>query len=110
MIDRGRNSTETSDRVFQRNFFLSVLLFLSLQCSSQKTTITDGDVKRVLERVSIARINANLKSTAGKSAPNDLTFFLEACSVYRLDPDKVLERLKEKSPALHEALKKEYEK
>ncbi|RHX88645.1 LA_1448 family UV-C exposure upregulated protein [Leptospira stimsonii] len=96
--------------MFQRKFFLSILLFLIFQCSSQKTTITDGDVKRVLERVSIARINANLKATAGKAAPNDLTFFLEACSVYRLDPDKVLERLKEKSPALFEALNKEYEK
>lgn len=96
--------------MFQRNFFLSVLLLLTLQCSAQKTEITDGDVKRVLERVSIARINANLKATAGKSAPNDLTFFLEACSVYRLNPDKVLERLKEKSPALYEALNKEYEK
>ncbi|MCG6168859.1 hypothetical protein LFX25_13560 [Leptospira sp. FAT2] len=96
--------------MFQRNFFLCILLLFVLQCSPPKKDITDGDLKRVLERVSIARINANLKASSGKAAPNDLTFFLEACSVYRLDPDRVLDRLKEKSPALHEALIKQYEK
>ncbi|MBW0432205.1 hypothetical protein HGB47_01095 [Leptospira yasudae] len=96
--------------MFQRNFFLLLLLLFVLQCSPPKKDITDGDLKRVLERVSIARINANLKASSGKVAPNDLTFFLEACSVYRLDPDSVLDRLKEKSPALHEALLKQYEK
>ncbi|AYV55163.1 LA_1448 family UV-C exposure upregulated protein [Leptospira kmetyi] len=96
--------------MFQRNFFLFIILLFVLQCSPPKKEITDGDLKRVLERVSIARINANLKATSGKSAPGDLTFFLEACSVYRLDPDSVLSRLKQTSPALHEALIKEYEK
>ncbi|XDD49500.1 hypothetical protein AB3N59_13965 [Leptospira sp. WS92.C1] len=96
--------------MFQRNFFLSVLILLALQCGAPKKEITEGDLKRVLERVSIARINANLKATSGKTAPGDLTFFLEACSVYRLDPDSVLKQLKVKSPALHEVLIKEYEK
>ncbi|EMJ92813.1 LA_1448 family UV-C exposure upregulated protein [Leptospira alstonii] len=96
--------------MFPRNFFLFIILLFVFQCSPSKKEITEGDLKRVLERVSIARINANLKASSEKSAPDDLAFFLEACSVYRLDPDRVLESLKQKSPALHEALIKEYEK
>ncbi|AVQ13311.1 LA_1448 family UV-C exposure upregulated protein [Leptospira santarosai] len=96
--------------MFSRNFFLFIALLFIVQCSPPKKEITEGDLKRVLERVSIARINANLKSSSEKSAPDDLTFFLEACSVYRFDPDSVLKRLKLKSPAFYEALIKEYEK
>ncbi|XMT38811.1 hypothetical protein LIDJA_05955 [Leptospira interrogans] len=105
-----RNSTETSDRVYPRKLFLFVLLLFVFQCSAPKKEITESDLKRVLERVSIARINANLKTSSEKSPSGDLTFFLEACSAYRLDPDSVLKSLKQKNPALHEALIKEYEK
>ncbi|TGK28924.1 hypothetical protein EHQ12_05020 [Leptospira gomenensis] len=96
--------------MFSQKSLLFLLIFLALQCGSPKKEITDGDLKRVLERVSIARINANLKASSGKAAPNDLVFFLEACTVYRLDPDSVFERLKLKNPGLYEVWIKEYEK
>lgn len=85
-----------------------LLLFLLFFCTPQKETVTDLDVKRVLDRLATTRLTDSLDHDPSKKkySRTDSQIFQDICAVQRLKPDLVLEKIKEKDPNLYKELTK----
>lgn len=84
------------------SFFLILGLFLS--CAPKKDDVTDVDVKRLIERISLARFSENLEYDAEHPSRSEYKIFLEACEIYRLKPDLALEKIRSQNPELYKYL------
>lgn len=80
------------------------LLFFAVSCSPKKESITEYDMKRVLERFAAARVQTGITSDLNTPAPSDQALFEEACEVYRLPTEKARSYLKEKNSSLYESI------
>jgi len=80
------------------------LLFVMTACTPEKESISDYDMKRVLERFASARIQTGIASDLNKPAPSDQALFEEACDVYRLPIEKAKAYLKSKNSPLYESI------
>ncbi|MDX1959302.1 MAG: hypothetical protein SFU98_12055 [Leptospiraceae bacterium] len=86
-----------------------LLFFLLLNCSSKKKDISDSDVGKVIERMSLLRFSSRLTAEDLTAVKADAQVFRETCNIYRLNPDSVLEKLKTKHPSLYQKIKGSYD-
>ena len=86
---------------------LSIIYLFS--CAPNKPEVSDSDIKRLIERISILRFSQNLDQEEGAKVKSDYDIFLEACKVFRLDPIKVKNKLKNSNPKLYEKLEQNNE-
>jgi hypothetical protein len=89
---------------FSPLLFLAILLVALTSCSPKKESISEYDMKRVLERFASARIQTGIASDVNQPAPSDQALFEEACDVYRLPTEKAKAYLKEKNSSLYESI------
>ena len=80
------------------------ITFLLSSCAPNKSDVSDSDIKRLIERVSVIRFTQSLDQEEGSKLKTDHEIFLEACKVFRLDPIKTKEKLKITNPKLYERL------
>jgi hypothetical protein len=100
------------DFIFKPLYRLSNLFFLSLilSCAPERTTVTDLDIHKVIDRISYSRFSDRLESEDPVKLKSDREIFLETCELYRLNPDLVLEKLQVSHPNLFIRLKENHEK
>ncbi len=91
---------------------LSCLFLVSLlfTCAPEKTTVTDLDVHKILDRISYSRFSDRLENEDPGKLKTDREIFLETCELYRLNPDLVLDKLQNSHPNLFNRLKENHEK
>ena len=78
-------------------------------CAPNKPDVTDSDIKRIVERISTIRFTQSLDQEEGTKLKSDYEIFLEACKVFRLDPEKTKQKLKSSNPKLYEKLEQKNE-
>jgi hypothetical protein len=88
-------------------FLLLPLLLLILSCAAQKEQVTELDLNRVLEKWSKDRISTAISIEEGKKLPSDRELFIEACKVYRLNPDIAFQVLKSTEPKIYKLVQGE---
>lgn len=76
-----------------------------ISCAPQKSTVSDIELKRLLERIATSRFYHRIHRKAGTPIKTDREIFLEACEIFRLKPELALEKLKKKNPKLYSHLK-----
>ncbi|WP_411822199.1 LA_1448 family UV-C exposure upregulated protein [Leptospira sp. 'Mane'] len=87
---------------FKPILFFGLVLFSFLSyCAPKKETVSPYDLKRVLERVAVSRIQTGLGADLDKPSPTDRALFEEACDIYRLPIEKAKHALKEKNESLY---------
>ncbi len=83
------------------SYSLRLLLVLaSLSCAPVRTSISESDLERLVERMAERKVQIGLNRLEGQSMPKDWVLFQEACEVYRLDPDSALVALEKRSRQL----------
>ncbi len=87
-------------------FFVSLLI----SCAPERTTVTDLDVHKIIDRISYSRFSDRLDNEDPAKLKTDREIFLETCELYRLNPDLVLEKLQVTNPNLFNRLKENHEK
>ena len=97
---------------FKTLYRLSNLFFLSilLSCAPERTTVTELDIHKVIDRISYSRFSDRLETEDPVKLKSDREIFLETCELYRLNPDSVLEKLQVSHPNLFVRLKENHEK
>jgi len=102
-----KNSTPRKNmHIIPRIFFTFFLLF----CAPDKTEVSDQDVLRLIDRVSYLRFSERIDADDPSKIKSDREHFLEACEIYRLNPDMVLEKMKPTYPELYSRFKEKNEK
>jgi acetyl-CoA carboxylase beta subunit len=81
--------------------FFRILLFLLFltNCNSSKSDISDSDLTKVVDRMSILRFTSRLQAEDLTAIKKDEQVFQETCKLYRLNPSSVLEKMKKKHPS-----------
>lgn len=84
----------------------SLLFFLFHSCAPKKEQVSDTDLKRLIDRVSMFRLSQNLDfdPSEGKPLKTDYQIFKEVCEVFRLDQAMALEKLKSQHPELYKSI------
>jgi hypothetical protein len=96
-----------------KSICLSQILFLTLlfgSCAPEKTSVSDLDIHKVIDRISYSRFADRLESDDSTKIKSDREIFLETCELYRLNPDLVLEKLQTANLPLYNRFKEKYEK
>ncbi|MCG9874486.1 MAG: hypothetical protein MH321_06845 [Leptospiraceae bacterium] len=88
-------------------FLIFPLLIFLLSCAPEKEQVTDLDLNRVLEKWSKDRIATAISIEEGKKLPSDRELFIEACKVYRLNPEIAFQVLKSKEPKIYKLVQGE---
>lgn len=95
---------------YKIKYFTKIVFFLLgiflVHCAPMKAEVSDVDLKKFLERYAIVRMNTILES-GEESQLNEGKIFLESCSILRLKPELVLEKIKAQNPKLYSKLKGE---
>ncbi|MEM7180431.1 MAG: hypothetical protein AAF518_05935 [Spirochaetota bacterium] len=86
-------------------FRLCILLLIS--CAPKKDSVSNIELRRLLERVAVTRVSHRLSRKVGAPLKTDREIFLEACKVFRLSPELALEKIQKKNPKLYSRLKGE---
>ncbi|MCB1141892.1 MAG: hypothetical protein H7A24_05425 [Leptospiraceae bacterium] len=89
---------------------ISILLLLLIHCAPLKEDVSDLDVRRIIDRISISRFSIRLENEDLTVLKTDKEIFYEACEVYRLKPEIVLNKIKSSHPQLYAKLKDSNEK
>ncbi|HMV41894.1 MAG TPA: hypothetical protein PK079_15195 [Leptospiraceae bacterium] len=86
--------------------FFSLFLFLIQSCAPKKDQVSDTDLKRLIDRVSMVRLSQNLDfdPSEGKPLKTDYQIFKEVCELFRLDSTQALEKLKSQHPELYKSI------
>lgn len=82
------------------------LLWISF-CAGNRDHVTDQDLDRVLEKWGRDRISSAISVKEGEALATDRELFLDACKLYRLDPDLSLQLLKTKNVKLFQMIQGE---
>ncbi|MBE7412388.1 MAG: hypothetical protein L6Q54_14865 [Leptospiraceae bacterium] len=91
-------------------FSLFVFMFVFINfCAPVKREVTDSDINKLVERISVTRFIQNLNQEEGMKLKTDREIFLEVCKVFRLDQQKVKLKLKISHPKLFERLEQRHE-
>lgn len=82
-------------------FFLFFIVILS--CAPKKEQVSDVDLKRLVDRISIIRItqNLNFDPSESKALKTDYQIFKDVCEMFRLDSALALEKMKSQNPELY---------
>lgn len=82
-------------------FLFVITLFYS--CTPKKEQVSDVDLKRLVDRIAMIRLNQNLDfdPTDSKALKTDYQIFKEVCEIFRLDPTLALEKMKSQNPELY---------
>lgn len=98
-----------SRKIFKTTSLIYLSFFLVF-CASEKTEVTDQDILRLIDRVSYIRFSERIDAEDPSKIKSDREHFLDACEIYRLNPDMVLEKMKPNYPELHARFKEKNEK
>lgn len=102
------------EKFYLRIIFLSlqiiILTFTLMGCAPEKTEVTEQDIHRLIERISYVRFSDRIENEDITKIKTDREHFMEACEIYRLNPDLVLEKLKTTRPELYARFKEKNEK
>jgi hypothetical protein len=92
---------------------LTQTLFLTLllgSCAPEKTSVSELDIHKVIDRISYTRFADRLETDDVTKIKSDREIFLETCELYRLNPDLVLEKLQSSNLPLYNRFKEKHEK
>jgi hypothetical protein len=91
-----------------RNKITITIAFLWISfCAGNRDQVTDQDLERVLEKWGRDRIASAISVKEGDALATDRELFLEACKLYRLDPDLAMQLLKAKNVKLFQLIQGE---
>lgn len=80
------------------------LIFLISNCVPLKKEVSEGELEKVIDRFAYVRFSSRLENEDLTKIKSDIQIFLEVCKIYRLDPKKVIEKLKPDYPNLYQRL------
>ncbi|MCB1193028.1 MAG: hypothetical protein H7A23_26230 [Leptospiraceae bacterium] len=80
---------------------LCLHLLIFANCAKKKTEISEIDINRLLQRISVNRITEHLDSKEATLIKDDANLFLESCDVLRLEPRETLLKIKNINPKLY---------
>jgi hypothetical protein len=91
-----------------RNKITILFAFLWISfCAGNRDHVTDQDLDRVLEKWGRDRISSAISVKEGEALATDRELFLEACKLYRLDPELATQLLKVKNVKLFQLIQGE---
>jgi hypothetical protein len=88
----------------------SLAFILIVNCAPLREDASELDVIRIIDRISIHRFSNRLENEDVAKFRSDREIFLEACEIYRLKPNSILEKIKISNPELYSRLKDPNEK
>ena len=96
-----------------KSFCLIQILFLTLllsSCAPEKTSVSELDIHKVIDRISYTRFADRLETDDVTKIKSDREIFIETCELYRLNPDLVLKKLQTANLPLYNRFKEKHEK
>lgn len=101
MTKKGNVPTHDSMKSFLFVFLSLLILFSS--CAPKKEQVSDVDLNRLVDRISMIRLSQNLDFDPSEDKPlkTDYQIFKEVCDVFRLNQNLATEKMKSQYPELY---------
>ncbi len=89
-----------------KKIYIGLFLYLLIiaNCAKKKSDISELDIKRLFQRISISRVTEHLDSKEVSLIKDDRKIFLESCEILRLEPAEALLKIKNINPKLYAQL------